>query len=219
MTFSNGGLKIFFNPGFLGFVLLFLVFGADRALGDDRVSCLLEEIHNKSLQIKTLRCAFDQEKHLSIFSRPVLFEGVMVLERPDKLRWEYLKPVPSVFIFNGDKGVRCGEGGLYYRFDLRKDPLMRMVATQLWTWAAGEYFRLEKTYDMSLADTQPGLVLIPKDKNQRNVVSRIIVSFEKETLYPRKVTIFEPGGDYTVISFRELRINTELSPYLFDKCF
>ena len=54
---------------------------------------------SKSLgQVKSVRADFTQTKKLAVFKRPVTAKGVLIFERPDRLRWEIRKPFRSILI-------------------------------------------------------------------------------------------------------------------------
>ena len=88
------------------FVVLPFRVGADFGR-DGELNALLLDIQKKSNQFQFLACKFTQERHLSLFSQPVLFNETLAIIRPGHLRWEYIDPVPSVLIFSGNTGLRC----------------------------------------------------------------------------------------------------------------
>ncbi len=181
-------------------------------------SGLLAEIENQAAAIKSLTANFTQIRNLSLFSTPITFSGRLAVERPDRLRWEFLQPLPSVLIFNKKTGQRCSPGSDPVKFNLHNDPIMRMVAEQLWTWLKGDYGALEKDYSIEYLGNST-LRLSPKIESTANVISAITITFEKINRQVKKVIINEPEGDKTVITFSEYRLNDTLSPSLFITCF
>ena len=43
---------------------------------------------------------FTQERHLKLFTEPLKSEGVMLIERPDQIRWETTAPYQSILLGN-----------------------------------------------------------------------------------------------------------------------
>ncbi|MBW2164233.1 MAG: hypothetical protein JRF43_07295, partial [Deltaproteobacteria bacterium] len=70
-------------------MLLPLLFIVPPVFAEDngRLSSFIHDVEAKAATVKTLTCTLKQERHLAIFARPVIFQGRMALEKPDKLRW------------------------------------------------------------------------------------------------------------------------------------
>ncbi len=190
--------------------------GADSGR-EEGLDALLSDIQNKSNQFQSLTCQFSQERHLSLFSRPVLFKGTLAIIRPDHLRWEFRDPVPSVLIFSGNMGLRCTDNTPPVHFDLASDPIMRMVAEQLWTWLNGNYKKLEDTYAVSLR-APSSLLITPKDQGVAGFIQSIAITFSTESRQPELVEITEPGGDKTIIRFHDFIFNVQLPAATFTQC-
>ncbi|MEN8140721.1 MAG: outer membrane lipoprotein carrier protein LolA [Thermodesulfobacteriota bacterium] len=178
---------------------------------------LLEEIQNRAAQVKSFSCKFTQERHLAIFSQPVIFHGFLYLIRPDHLRWEFRDPIPSLLLFSGDKGMRCNDDAPPVHFDLKSDPVMRLVAEQLWTWLDGNYTKLGETYDVK-QQGDATLVITPKDAAMASFIATITITFARENRQPELVKISEPGGDMTLIRFHDYNLDAHLPKKLFVEC-
>jgi outer membrane lipoprotein-sorting protein len=203
----------------MSMLLLFLfivppVFAEDNG----KLSSFIQEIEAKAATVKTLTCTLKQERHLAIFTRPVIFRGRMALEKPDKLRWEFTSPIASVLILNGAGGIKCSGNGEPQRFNLATDPVMQMVSKQIWTWVNGSYATLQEQYRMVLLEQGPCLVLTANDPKVAKAISSVKISFNPDSLQPTTVRIQEPGGDHTVISFSDFILNQPLNQSLFTRC-
>jgi outer membrane lipoprotein-sorting protein len=190
--------------------------GADSGHNDE-LDTLFLDIQKKSNQFQSLACKFTQERHLSLFNQPVLFSGYLAIIRPDHLRWEFTDPVPSVLIFSGNTGLRCTGKTPPVHFDLTSDPIMRMVAEQLWTWLNGNYKKLEDTYAVSL-HAPSSLLIIPKDQGVATFIQSIVITFSTDSRQPEIVEITEPGGDKTIIHFHDFIFNAQLPASTFTEC-
>ncbi|PXF54481.1 MAG: outer membrane lipoprotein carrier protein LolA [Deltaproteobacteria bacterium] len=200
-------------------MLLPFLFVAPPVFAQDnsRLSSFIHDVEAKAATVKTLTCTLKQERHLAIFARPVIFQGRMALEKPDKLRWEFTSPIASVLIFNGTKGLKCSGNSEPQRFNLATDPIMQMVSKQIWTWVNGSYATLQEQYRM-VFEPGPCLVLTANDPKMARAISSVKISFNPDSLQPTTVRIQEPGGDHTVISFSDFILNQPLNQSLFTRC-
>lgn len=203
------------------FILIFLITlsaSADPSIEKkNNLAPFIEEIRKKSQQIHTLHCHFTQEKDLSVFAKPIVFKGILVLQRPDKLRWEFTAPVPSALLFNGNQGQRCDENNRVDRFAIDSDPAMKVVASQLLSWLNGEYNTLQNSYSFSLQE--PGVLLLkPLQKQAKEYIDSVTIHFENDNLQPQSVLIKEEDGDSTHIIFSNHQFNPSLPPSTFRQC-
>lgn len=203
-----------------------VVCGAVLALGpvqpvfagqSEELQSFLQEIQAASDQVRSFSSAFVQERKLALFTEPVIFHGSLTVVRPDRLRWEFTSPVPSVLIFSGEKGMRCNADAPPMSFDLGSDPIMRTVAEQLWLWLGGDYSRLESLYHMEKSGPS-SLKITPKEEGVAKFISAITITFNTTSRQPEKVEIAEPGGDATVITFQSYVLNSNTPDVLFTVC-
>ncbi len=201
------------------FLVTILSFSQSFAKADvsSELQLFLQNIQTASDEVSSFSSDFTQEKHLSMFTTPVKFEGKLSIIRPDKLRWEFLSPLPSVLILNGDKGVRCSEKAPPEHFQLSTDPIMKMVAEQLWLWLGGDYSKLNTLYDLEKRD-EATLFILPKDEGTAEFIQSVSIFFNSTSLQPEQVEIAEPGDDLTVIRFVNPVTNSPLSDTLFSEC-
>jgi outer membrane lipoprotein-sorting protein len=177
----------------------------------------LDEIQSASDKVAAFSCDFVQERNLALFAEPVLFYGSLSIARPDRLRWEFKKPLPSVLVFSGDQGMRCSGDTPPVHFDLGSDPIMRTVAEQLWLWLGGDYTQLEELYLLEKAGPAT-LRISPQDDTIAEYIDAVSITFTAVDRQPEKVEIIEPGGDSTVITFHSCVLNNSPPDILFTAC-
>ncbi|MDZ7642310.1 MAG: outer membrane lipoprotein carrier protein LolA [Desulfurivibrio sp.] len=198
-------------------LLLLLPITGKAAAETGELAAFLREVERAAAEMRSMSCAFTQEKELAMFDQPVVFRGKLDLLRPDRLRWEFVSPVSSILIFKGDSGLRCDGNSPPARFDLQKDPVMRLVARQLWLWLGGEYDRLAEDYHLTLAGDAT-LLIEPKDPGMAEFISSLTISFNPETHQPRQVEIKEAGGDLTRLTFHDCQLDSDPDEALFSRC-
>lgn len=186
--------------------------------GQEQLDQLMTKIRQRVSNTKTVQCGFEQERNLSIFAQPILFTGKMVLERPGKLRWENISPIPSAMIFAGEKGLRCNDDAEPVRFELEKDPIMKMVADQIWTWVDGDYAKLQNKYTVTLVEDF-AIRMTPSAGEFAKIITSVTVKFDQQSLQPHTIHIKETEGDSTIIRFSGYLINEPVSEALFTTCY
>jgi len=184
---------------------------------DSSLNALLQNIQTKSLSIQAFSCKFKQTRHLSIFSKPVIFNGILTLSKPAKLRWEVLDPIPSVILLNETKGIRCSAHSKQFSFDLTSGPKMHLVYKQFFQWLSGSIDSLHKFYEVKqIADFK--IALIPLDENFSDIIKLIEIQFEPVSLQPSQVIIRENQDDFTEIAFTDYNLSPNLTESVFTKC-
>ena len=204
------------KPTTLLTVLAFLLL-APLVVRAELLDDFLARVESHAAGVRAFACDFRQERTLAIFAKPVVFSGKLYLSRPDRLRWEFTKPLASLLILDGKTGRRCGEGSPASEFNLERDPVMRLVAGQMRTWTGGNYRDLQGEFTLEL---KAGLVLVlkPRQAGLASFLNRIEVVFDGATLQPTRVEIHEEGGDRTVIAFTGYQLNPVLPGELFSAC-
>jgi outer membrane lipoprotein-sorting protein len=203
----------------LALALMFVSLSANAGLSiqQEELETFLKKLQVASDQISSFSSDFTQEKHLSLFAQPVLFTGKLVIVRPDRLRWQFNSPIPSVLLFNGNEGTRCNDQQAPEYFQLSSDPIMKTVAEQLWLWLGGDYNRLSSFYTLE-KHGESTLVILPKDSATAEYISSVSISFDPISMQPQLVEISEPGGDLTRIVFGAIVLNAALSDAIFTQC-
>ncbi len=208
--------KIFCLFSTLFFFAIFLS-AAIASTKQDELESFLQAIQESSDQVHSFSSIFTQEKDLALFSNPVLFHGRLSIVRPDKLRWEFFSPLPSTLILKGDLGIRCNDKAAPERFQLSSNPVMKMVAKQLWLWLGGDYRELSRHHKLE-KNGPSTLLIIPDDQSTADYIESVTIVFDETSLQPLRVEIMEPGGDRTRISFHSPSVNMQIPEKLFTDC-
>jgi outer membrane lipoprotein-sorting protein len=189
-----------------------------RQLSHEELQALLNRLETNLGGLKTLQVDFVQEKHLSIFTSVVKSEGRILFERPDKVRFEITQPFRSVLITNGEAVARyeCESGG-WKKLDAGDAPMVLIVTRQISAWLEGRFRDESGTYDISAeAGEPPIIVLTPRDEGLRKYISAIRLRLDSAVARVTSVTICEPSGDYTLMTFADESRNAALPANAFD---
>ena len=139
---------------------------------------------------ETLQLSFVQTRHSSMLTKDLVSEGRMVLASPDRIRWEVLKPYPSLFVSRGELAI----AGRRFRIPTEKD----FTATVL----EGE--------DLTVK-------LVPVRRDLKSLFREIIVHADKQSLQLRSALLMAPDGDWTQLEFKDIVVNRPVDAKLFEK--
>jgi len=160
-----------------------------------------------------------QERHLKLFADPLRSEGVMLIERPEQIRWEMTAPYQSILLAN-HKSVAQFErtDGEWKKLRLGFPQLLKRVMEQMVRMHQGKLDALTSDYTISVATGAVAVVtLVPKDDTVRSMLSSLEVRMLPDFTATREVVMNEPGGDLTRILFRRERRGVKFPPGTFDQ--
>jgi outer membrane lipoprotein carrier protein len=170
----------------------------------------LKDLEKKQKTIDVWKADFIQTKVTALMTDKIVSEGYAAFKRPNLIRWRYIKGSNLLMVFNGN------EAWLYYP-NLREAERYRNIERMIKKFPLAYGLEIEtirKYWDISIISDSPNefitLELRPKEKESRRVFEKITLLIEKKIGVPRKVQIFEPGGDYTIIEFKEIKVNESL---------
>ena len=75
------------------FVALGLFASAQTPLSEAQSNELMASLTETAASMQTMQCRFVQSKTMAMLAEPSVSEGTMYFVSPDRLRWEYLKPL------------------------------------------------------------------------------------------------------------------------------
>ena len=187
-------------------------------MSDKDLQSLLDRLENTLGKIRTLEARFVQEKKLSIFRDIVKSEGLLVFQRPDRVRFEITEPFQSAIVTNGKSAARYElVDGAWKKLDAVDAEVMAMVTGQICSWIEGRFREKSDVYEISaLASTPVTVVLTPRNERFRKYIEAIELSLAPDETKVTAVTVREPGGDSTVMRFTHERRDRDIPPEVFD---
>jgi outer membrane lipoprotein-sorting protein len=183
----------------------------------DKKAEIFNRIKEAAAGVQTLAGEFTQERHLDILKNQPVSKGKFYYKSPDCLRWEIYQPVIQGFVLNGDKGRRWqGRAGAQKSFDLKKEPVIKIISDQVFAWSRADFNKLEAGYDIAVEGENPVVLkLTPRSNVEQKYLDYIRLVFSSSENYVSVIEIHEPGGDYTYIKFLDMKINMPLQEDLF----
>ena len=199
------------------FFALLLALAASAATNEP--SPVLADLQHKMASVKSVYLEFTQERVLKLFSEPLKTEGVMLIERPDKIRWETTAPYQSILL--GDqKSVAQFEfnDGKWEKLKLGFPQLLQRVMQQMALMNQGKLDALMTDYSISVSTgAMTVLTMIPKDENVRSMMSSLEVHLPPDLSATREVVMNEPNGDLTRITFKNEKRDVNFPADTFDQ--
>ena len=209
---------IFISVFFL-FISSVQVFTSETDINPDpgKTESTLLRIKDASSDIVTLTGDFVQKKKVEILKNMPDSRGKFFYKKPDRLRWEITEPVRMGFIVNGDQGKKWRKKADRYRkFNVSKEPIISVIAGQVFAWARGDFNKLKEGYEISILSESPAKVkLVPLSPLEKKYVSSIILSFSDTDNYVENLEINETRGGCTQVTFYNMVINDELPEDIF----
>ena len=180
---------------------------------------VLSDLQQKMASVKSVYLEFTQERVLKLFSDPLKSEGIMLIERPDRIRWETTAPYQSILL--GDqKSVAQFEfnDGKWDKLKLGFPQLLQRVMQQMALMNQGKLDALMVDYTITVTtNAETVLTMVPKDANVRGMLSSLEVHLLPDLSTTRQVVMNEPNGDLTRINFHAEKYNVEFPAGTFDQ--
>ena len=182
----------------------------------DQKKEILSQIAQAAVNTNSFECPFVQKKNISVLSETVTSEGVMYYKKPDKLRWQYNKPYSYIFVLNSDKVFVKNESRTD-EFNTSSNKLFREISELMVGSVNGamlvdeKRFASEFRFDAKVVEVK----LIPKNKELKQLMSSIVLTFTKSDWMVQSIVMNENGGDNTIITFTEKHVNKTLPDDLF----
>jgi len=169
---------------------------------------ILQDLQRKMSSVRSVYLEFAQERHLKLFTEPLKSEGVMLIERPDKIRWETTAPYQSILLANHASVAQFErEDGVWKKLKLGFPQMLKRVMDQMVLMHQGKLDALTSDFSISVATGATVVVtMVPKDKNVLSLLSSLEIHLDSDLSTTRQVVMNEPSGDLTRIHFlREKR--------------
>lgn len=159
--------------------------------------------------LKTLRAVYVDRKTLSLLAEPLVGEGRIAYQRPDRLRMESTKPGKQVVTVQGDRvRVTLADLGREQELDLSQSAGARALVQGILGVLSGRIDTLGKDYACTATAEGEGwrLRLVPRREPVNRMVREMVVTVGKDRL-PREVRTDEVGGDSSVMTFRDVEVD------------
>lgn len=135
-----------------------------------------------------LEASWHRSYHSPMLQEPLESEGRVYIQEPSQLRWETLSPVPTQIIFTGRE-----ERG---RFRMPTDKDFRYTVSE---------------------EAQNLVILTPLRRDLKQLFKEIQLTVNPESLLIEQVRITGRDGDWTLLTFTDIKHPVALPATLFQK--
>ena len=173
-----------------------------------------ESIHSAARDIRSVQAAFTQEKHLQILAQPLQSYGLLIFAAPDRLRWEYQAPLPSVLLMDEGRVQRFVKtGGTWTEDASAALPAMSFVMQEIGRWMNGR-FDENPDFDARL-EPDGRIVLTPRKTALATVIQKIVLQLSQTPGVIELVTVYEDDDNFTRLHFKNVTVNQPIDPAMF----
>jgi outer membrane lipoprotein-sorting protein len=180
---------------------------------------LLADLQRKMSTLTSVYLEFEQERHLALFAEPLKSQGVMVIDRPDLIRWETTAPFRSILLGNRKSVAQFEQtDGQWKKLKLGFPQMLKRVMEQMSLMHQGRLDALTADFTLSVSTGSVAVVtMVPKDKDVRTMLASLEIRMEPDFSATREVVMHEPGGDRTRIIFRREKRGVKFPAGTFDQ--
>lgn len=179
---------------------------------------IIDKITSASNAMKTMRCDFTQVQELSFMDDKVTSEGKMYYKQPNKIRWEYSKPIAYVFAMDG-KNIFMDAGNSQTTVPAGSSKLFSSLSDIIIGGVSGVGLidSPDFTSQFAVGANDYRVTLTPLKKEVKDRFDQIQLFINKSDSRIQKVELAQKGGDKTLISLQNIQTNTTVNDEIFSR--
>lgn len=199
---------------FMLFILLFQVglgVAQEQAMTASEIKNFKQQVISEAQKIQTLSTDFVQYKHIDFLSKDITSSGKMLLKTPNKLNWQYDKPIKYTIIFANNK-VLINDQGKKNKIDLGNSKKFEKINKMILGSISGDLFddsQFKISYHKN--KTQRIAKLRPLSKELTTYIQTVVLYFPNNQNTVSEVQLIEPSNDYTHIVFKNKQLNLTIN--------
>jgi outer membrane lipoprotein-sorting protein len=177
----------------------------------------LTALREKFSNIRSVKAEFLQKRSLQILTKSLSSEGRLFFSAPDFLRWEYLSSPQSVMLQRGNN-IRIYNfiDNVWKPETTQANESRQMVFSEIIHWFQGR-FDESGAFEHFYSPGPPERVILIAKEGIDKFISRIEIVLSARPGVVDQVEIEEPGGSLTTIEFKNVEINSDIPPEVFEK--
>ena len=169
----------------------------------------------ESSKVLSISSNFTQEKILTTLTEKISSGGKFWYKRSNKVRLEYLKPFVYLMVMNGDK-MLVRDDQKENRINVKSNKLFQQVNRIMIDCIQGTILD-SKDFSVKVFEDEKRYLLemTPVSKTLGEFFQTIVLQVEKKDYSAKSIEMNEPGGDKTIITFFDKKLNTEVADAVF----
>jgi outer membrane lipoprotein carrier protein len=192
--------------------------GVPAAGAGTPVDEVVDKVEATCARVRDLSAHFHQTATNRTLGEVREASGVFLAKRPGKMRWEYQKPEPRLFVMDGKT--------LWSYSPADKQVIVQAVTAAIpsrlpLSFLAGDC-ALRKEFTVSLVEhaatqgSAPTRILDLRPKHPEAGIARMLLEVRVKDYTVEKTTVFDAYGNTTVIALTDLKLNTGISDDEFE---
>ena len=175
------------------------------------INALKSKLVAHAASTNSIKSDFVQEKHLWMLNEVLISKGEFLFKKENSVKWQYLTPIEyTIIIHNGIFTIINNKK--VSKFSIDSNPLFHEINNMIVTAIRGDFIDNPDFGSSFYNNNEYYLAkLIPTNSNVSSMLETIEIYFNKKNMQVVKVVFREPGDDFTLITFQNKKINSELS--------
>lgn len=180
------------------------------------ISVFKTNFQKESSSIRSISSNFTQEKVLTALTEKITSNGIFRFKRDSKVRLEYIKPFSYLMIMNGDK-MLVRDDNKESRMNMKNNKLFQQINRIMIDCLQGSILDSKDFTTMVFENDKVFLLeMTPVSKSLKNFFQTIVLKVEKSDYSVQSMQMNEPGGDYTLLTFTDKKLNVTLQDEVFN---
>ncbi len=145
-----------------------------------------------------MRADFQQTKHVSALSKPLVSQGQLIFSRSQGIIWQIRKPFPFIYILTNQGVVQYEEGKKPVFVTAAQQPVVHEFIELFLALFSGDAAVLEDRFEIGYVSgkTKWQIELFPRNVSLRQFIASLQITGNKSI---EEIVIRERGSDYTRI--------------------
>ena len=175
------------------------------------VESFRQQLDKMANAVQTIESDFIQEKHLSVLSNEIISKGSFCFRKENNIRWEYTGPYQYLIIISGEKIFLKDESG-QQQYDMESNKMFQEMNRFISGCIQGDILKDEADYRTEYLENEQEyfVILEPNSRALHDMLNEVQIAFDRDDLTVNRITMLEPGGDYTRIDFVNKVLNTDI---------
>jgi len=171
---------------------------------------ILQKVNEVASQTNTINTEFVQEKNLAFLYEKVISKGILLYQKPEKLRLEYISPFSYLLIMNdGELLIRNDDKEI--KIDLESSTMFNEINDLIINSIQGSILNMPELSAFFYENDESFFVqLWPQQEGLKKYIKTIELYISKKDYTVTDFKVIELSDDYTLIKFVNKIINEEI---------
>ncbi len=158
----------------------------------------------------SIESTFIQEKHLWMLDEVLISKGEFLFKKENSVRWQYNTPIQYTIVIHNGLFTIVNNNKIS-EFNIDSNPMFREINSMIVTAIRGDFIDNKDFEAKFFENTENYLAkLVPINNQVSSMLETIEIYFDKQNMQVVKIVFSEPGDDFTLITFQNKKINSNL---------